>query len=357
MSKDLTNSEIDRKNVLNNRYAIEAVHERIGWKGIVFEEKVRFTRAQVARLFEVDVRTVNRLLENHQKELDESGYELFTGKRLIAFKEVLKVHFDGRDAQDIDVLSIAEDLGNEWVSVSKISQLGVFTFRAVLNVGMLLTTSDRAKDMRGMVLDIVIDVLNQRLGGSTKYINQREEEFLPSAIREYNYRQEFTNAIDECVEENEFRYSQLTNAVYKTIFHEHAKEYRQILKLNSKERVRDTMYAEVLDLIAAYENGYAEFLRNRSKDQNRKLRLSEANELFKEFDRTMGAFVTPLREKARSLMASRDMAFRDALHEKLKDYVKAVSSEDFEKFLGERSMSLDERLEENKEVFKRLKDR
>lgn len=79
--------------------------------------------------------------------------------------------------------------------------------------------------------------------------------------------------------------------------------------------------------------------------------------MFREYDRTMSAFVTPLHEKARSLMASRDMAFRDALHEKLKHYVKAVSSEDFEKFLGERSMSLDERLEENKEVFKRLKDR
>lgn len=101
MSKDLTNSAIDRRNVLNNRYAIDAVYERIGWKGIVFEDKVRFTRAQVARLFEVDVRTVNRLLEHHQQELDESGYELYTGNRLIAFKEVLKVHFDGRDAQDI----------------------------------------------------------------------------------------------------------------------------------------------------------------------------------------------------------------------------------------------------------------
>lgn len=357
MSKDLTNSEIDRKNVLNNRYAIEAVYERIGWKGITFEGKVRFTRAQVARLFEVDVRTVNRLLENHQEELDESGYELFTGNRLIAFKEVLKAHFDGRDAQDIDVLSIAEDLGNEWVSVSKISQLGVFTFRAVLNVGMLLTTSERAKEMRGMVLDVVIDVLNQRLGGSTKFINQREEEFLPSAIREFNYRQEFTNAIDHYVDDNEFKYAQLTNAVYKAIFREDAKEYRQILNLHAKARVRDTMYSEVLDLIAGYENGYAAFLRDRSNDLHRKLRLSEANELFKEFDRSMTAFVTPLREKARSLMASRDMAFREALHEKLKDYVGAVSSEDFDKFLGERSMTLDERLEENKEVFKRLKDR
>ena len=117
------------------------------------------------------------------------------------------------------------------------------------------------------------------------------------------------------------------------------------------------LYTEVLDLIAAYENGYASFLRDRSNDLHRTLRLPEALALFQEFDAATSAFVTPLREKARSLMASRDMAFRDSLHVKLQDYVNEVSSEDFEKFLGERSRSLDERLEENKEVFKRLKDR
>lgn len=82
MSKDLTNSEIARMNVLNNRYAIEAVYERIGWKGIVFEEKVRFTKAQLARLFAVDTRTIDRVLEANRDELIESGYDLFQGNNL-----------------------------------------------------------------------------------------------------------------------------------------------------------------------------------------------------------------------------------------------------------------------------------
>lgn len=357
MSKDLTNSEIDRKNVLNNRYAIEAVYDRIGWKGIPFENKVRFTKAQLARWFGVDTRTIDRVLESHRDELTESGYELFQGNRLRAFKEVVKKLVDQLEGHDIDVVTLSEEFGNEWNSMSITSQLGVFTFRAVLNVGMLLTTSERAKEMRGMVLDVVIDVLNQRLGGSTKYINQREEEFVPSAIREYNYRQEFTNAIDHYVAKNPFKYGQLTDAVYKAIFHENAKEYRQVLNLHVKDSVRATLYTEVLDLIASYENGFAACLKKEFEKHGEPLRLSEALALFKEYDTTMAAFVQPLREKARSLMASRDMAFRDALHEKLKDYVSAVSSEDFEKFIGERSMSLDERLEENKEVFKRLKDR
>ena len=56
-------------------------------------------------------------------------------------------------------------------------------------------------------------------------------------------------------------------------------------------------------------------------------------------------------------MASRDMAFREVWHEKLEEYIKEVSSEDFDKFLGEKSKTLDERLLENQDVFKRLKDR
>ena len=62
-------------------------------------------------------------------------------------------------------------------------------------------------------------------------------------------------------------------------------------------------------------------------------------------------------QDARSKMASRDLVFRDALHEKLEDYIKEVSEEDFEKFLGEQSMTIEQRLEENKDVFKRLKNR
>jgi hypothetical protein len=357
MSKDLTNSAVDRKNILNNRYAIEAVYQHGGLKGIEFEGKIRLTKVQVASAFLVDVRTIDRLLEGNKQELLDSGYELFTGNKLREFKSVVKGMIDHAYAHDIDVASIAEEFDNEWDSLSRISQLGVFTFKSYLNVGMLLTTSDRAKEMRSVILDMVLDVLNKRMGGTTKFINQREEEFLPSAIREFNYRQEFTNAIYLCVAKNTFKYSQLTDAVYRAIFKENAKEYKQILKLHAKDSVRDTLYTEVLDLIASYENGYSDRLKKRFTENGKALRLSEALALFKEFDSSMEAFVKPLREKARSLMASRDMAFRDALHEKLQDYVSAVSSEDFEKFLGERSKTLDERLEENKEVFKRLKDR
>ncbi|WP_198170191.1 hypothetical protein [Mucilaginibacter arboris] len=222
---------------------------------------------------------------------------------------------------------------------------------------MLLQGSDKAKDVRSAILDIVIDVLNTKLGGTTKYINQREESYVPSALREFNYRQEFTNALDNYISENGFKYSQLTDKIYLSIFREKAKEYRQILKLSSKESVRSTMYSEVLDLISAYENGFSDFLKKAFNKKGEKLKLSEANQLFKEFENLTEMAFKPLKEKARSLMASRDMAFRDALHEQLKDYISEVSQEDFDKFLGEKSKSLEERLKENMDVFIRLKDK
>ena len=361
MEKDLTNSSLDRKNILNNNIAIQEVYQQVGFYGIKFEGKYRFTKLQIANYFQVDIRTIDRLLENNKQELNQSGYELFTGFKLKNFKdEISKIIEKSKmdtDAHDINVVSMVQMFENELDSLNKTAQLGVFTFKTFLNVGMLLSASENAQKLRSMILDIVIDVLNKKAGGKTKFINQREENFLPSAIREYNYRQEFTNALDFYITDNKFKYSQLTDKIYKSIFQENAKEYRQILNLNSKDSVRNTMYSEVLDLIASYENGFAGFLKARYELNNHKLSLSEAHILFSEFENVMEAFVTPLKEKARSLMVSRDFAFRDALHEKLKDYINEVSSEDFDKFLGSRSMDLEKRLEDNKEVFKRLKDR
>lgn len=359
MTKDLTNSSIQRKNILNNNLAIQEIYNHVGFHGILFENRYRFTKQQVSSYFEVDTRTIDRLLENHKDELESSGYELFTDSKLKKFKDAVNQYVKSSKENDHDtnVVIISQEFENELDSLTKTARIGVFTFKSFLNVGMLLTGSEKAQQLRSVLLDIVIDVLNKKLGGSTKYINQREEEFVPSAIREYNYRKEFTNALDFYVTENKFKYSQLTDKIYKSIFKENAKDYRQILNLNSKISVRSTMYSEVLDLIAGYENGFADFLRKRSEGLGRKLQLSETHLLFTEFETAMEAFIDPLREKARSLMASRDMAFRDALHETLKEYINEVSAEDYEKFLGERSKSLEERLEENKEVFKRLKDR
>jgi len=358
MRKDLTNSSLDRKNILNNNIVIQEVYQQVGFWGIKFEGKYRFTKQQVAQYYEVDIRTIDRLLENHKEELELSGYELYTDNKLKSFKDfIVSFLSSSDDDHDKNVVIIKQNFENEIESLNKTARIAIFTYKAFINIGMLLTGSEKAQKLRSAILDLVIDVINKKIGGKTKYINQREEEFLPSAIREFNYRKEFTDALDFYITDNKFKYGQLTDRIYKNIFIENAKEYRQILNLNARESVGSTMYSEVLDLISGYENGFARYLKSKSEILNRKLSLSESLQLFSCFEEEMEAFVNPLREKARSLMASRDLAFRDALHEKLKDYVNEVSTLDFEKFLGERSMDLEKRLEDNKDVFKRLKDR
>lgn len=56
--------------------------------------------------------------------------------------------------------------------------LGVSTFRVLLNFAMLLTTSDTAKQIRTRIIDIVINVLVEKTGGNVKYINQRDKNYL-----------------------------------------------------------------------------------------------------------------------------------------------------------------------------------
>ena len=225
MSKNLTESDIHRRNILNNKYALLEIEKEIAFPGILFESTLKYTKKQIADYYKIDNRTIERYIEQHEDELSENGYEVISGKRLKEFKDVItKYYKDNNDVTDIDVGDI-----------TKTPKLGVFDFRTFLNIGMLLTESERAKQLRALILDIVIDTLNDKIGGVTKYVNQREVEFLPSAIREFNYRQAFTTALDNFIVDNKWKYAQFTDSVYKSIFHENAKEYKQILKLKASD--------------------------------------------------------------------------------------------------------------------------
>ena len=148
MSKDLTTSKIDRQNILNNPFAIEEVRTATGISGIVFEGEFKFLKDQLAKFFEVEPRTIERYIENNTEELSTNGYEVLRGNRLKEFKLALK----SGDVNDMNV-------------VNKAPQVGVFNFRAFLDLAMLLTESDRAKSLRSVILDIVINTVNKKTGG------------------------------------------------------------------------------------------------------------------------------------------------------------------------------------------------
>lgn len=331
--KDLTVSNIERQNVLNNRFAIDEIQKHLELSGMLFEGEYRFTKKMVAEYYGVEERTIERYLTKYSDELSANGYVLCKGKSL---KE-LKLQF-------APVINVG----------SKTTQIGLFNFRAFLNLGMLLTESEKAKSLRSMILDFVIATIHEKTGGGTKFINRRDINYIPVAITEENYRKNLTSAISQYVQGHPTnKYAQVTDLIYQAVFKENAREYRKILRLDSKDSVRHTLYAEVLLVISSFENGVGAAIREKAKVKNGPITLEEVAEIVIQLSES--PMQQPYLADARSKMASRDLSFRDAYHENIAEYLRAVTPDEFERFIGDQSIDFDRILESNKDVLKRLK--
>ena len=269
MPKELTNSVIHRQNILNNPYALEEIRRATEIKGVVFEGETVVLKSQVARFFEVTPRTVENYLSRYESELAQNGYEVLTGKRLKSFKNC------ARNSDDREI---------HFGIIEKTPRLGIFNFRAFLNLAMLLVESDKARLLRKTILDIAIDTINVRTGGGTKYINQRDEGFLRSLFNSEEYRSQFTDALRDYVDLGKFKYPLYTNKIYVSIFKENAQEYAKVLRLSKKDKVRNTFYTEIINLVASYESGLAEELKTRYLQLGRRLSAIETDETFFKFE-------------------------------------------------------------------------
>lgn len=372
INNDLTNSPVDRQNILNNPEVLQNIQDFLGITGMIYEDEIRFTTAQIADFYGVSTKTIKRYIDNAEKELSHNGYCVLKGTKLKEFKSLFGYliysdieedverdtdvpHKDESEnfEKDIDV-PLKKELTDKQ-KLSKLRNLSLFNFRAFLNIGMLLTESEKAKSIRNSILDIVLDSLNNKLGGSTKYINQRDEDYLIAMLREPEYRKEFTSALSRYLDMGNAKYSFYTDAIYEAIFHENATEYKQVLKLEDSENPRETMYSEILKLIASFEIGIADAMKLKYEELGRQLTPTELNKLIKIFSEQR--FWIPQLEDARIKMATRDYGFRDVVHNRLEKYIQSISPSDYQKFLGEQSKTLQERIDENIEIFKRLKDR
>ena len=335
MAKDLTVSPIERQNILNNRMAIPRIQEKLNVEAYQFEGKYYLTKQMVADFYEVDIRTIDNYLSSYEDELKHNGYFLCKGKSLKEFK----LQFE-----------------HEKSFMSKITQLGLFDFRAFLNIGMLLSESEKAREVRSVILDIVISTINEKGGGGTKYINWRDRDFLPAAIQEENYRKNLTAPINEYVDGHRtYKYKSITDMIYNAIFHENAKQYRSLLNLEPKDNAKATMYAEVLRVISSFENGIGSAISEKSKAIGRKITLQEVQELI--IAQAESPAMAPFLYDARQKMASLDFGLRDVYHDNIAGYLRALSPEEFDRFIGSDSIDLEKLLDndENRHVLERLK--
>ena len=341
MAKDLTTSRVDRQNILNNELALQEIQVSSNIKGILYEGKICLTKNMVAAFFDVEPRTIERYVSDNADELMNNGYEILRGQRLKSFIQCVRE----QDVPDINVGNIS----------NRTPQLAVFDFRSFLNIAMLLTESENARVLRQLILDIVIDLVNQKTGGGTKYINQRDKDFISTYLQEENYRREFTDALRDYVDMGNAKYAIYTDKIYQSIFKEKAREYREILRLKKNDKVRDTLYSEVLNLVASYECGLAALLKEQSEQLGRKLNNWETDDVFRAFEQL--PLWKPLVHSARVKMASRDLALRDAFHQHLEEYIQPLESEEYHRFLGAEGDEIERLMIENEAVLKRLKER
>ena len=332
MAKDLTTSKIDRQNILNNPVALPKIRESLDVDFVQFQGQYVITRQKAAEYYGVDIRTLTNCLSHYEQELVSNGYRVLQGEALKEFKSAL---------------------GKEIDFPTKTTVLGVFDFRSFLNLGMLLTTSEKAKEVRSHILNIVISILNEKSGGSTKFINRRDQNYMASALSEENYYEKLTYAIKDYVDKNnKFKYSQIMDTIYKVVFCEKASEYKKLLVLSKKDSLRRTLYAEVLVAVSSFENATAEEIKEQAS-ANGELSVKDVNMIIIELSKN--PLVRPVIEDARIKMASRDNALRNVYHGNLAAYVRAVMPEEYQKFIGNLSIDFDKLLEDNKDVLDHLK--
>lgn len=335
----LDNSIIDRRNILNNQFAISEIQKETQIQGIPYLDDYWLTTQQVADYFEIDTRTIKRYVSEYGTELRESGYRIIEGAELEHLKDV----------GDINVPNMPIS--------PKAPKTGIFNIRAFLNLAMLLTESPKAKELRRLILNIATETVTRMAGGSTKYINQRDEKYLLASYYNENYNKKLRNALKNHVTDSQdhSKYANYNDKVYQTIFLENARTYKKILALSKQDKARDTMYTEVLTAIASFENTMAALIEDESENLGRALTRQETDELFAKA-KDFPAF-EPQIEIARRNMASLDNALRNKQHDLLLDYIYPIDKEDYERFLNEKSKELSKRIDDNLEALKRLKDK
>ncbi len=339
MAKDLTNSKVDRLSLLNNEAVINEFEGNFKLPNtLVYEGEAKFTLEFMALFYEVSTKSISRIVEANRDELSVNGYQVHSG----------------------DSLKIIKGLASEYEKNMDIAprarQIGLFNFKALLNIGMLLTDSDQAKRVRSMLLDFALNAINKRLGGHTKYVSQRDVAFIENALEEAGSHMEFTLALAEKIDwkDKEFSDALFVDKIYAAIFLEHDAEYRQLLSLDPEENSKATMYAEVLSLIASLKNGYISAVKKHFKKHG-KLLYAQALSIMDDYIEAIGPTMINQYSKARATMASCDSAFRDIDHQNLSAYKQAVTSSEIEKYLGEKGKEVEKLIQRNIEIFERLK--
>lgn len=179
---------------------------------------------QVSNYYEVSNEAIKTVIKRHRDELEEDGISTMVGEELKDFKQILtEVH------------------GASQLPIGKrTASLTIVTKRAMLRIGMLLTTSPIAKKVRNYLLDCEKETSQEK----QIWIAKREAGKID--------RKRMTTAISNYVAEGKnkrFAYPNYTNMIYQVIFGKTAKEMREERGFSKNDALRDSFTGEELSKV------------------------------------------------------------------------------------------------------------
>ena len=395
MGKNLTNSYRDRKSILNNYYLLQKIEyhfnfEQFFYYGCLIEGSLLMTKRRVSGLLDTHKDIVDRYIAIHIEELKQSGYEVLTGKTLNKFREKCS-----REVMFHDLNVYGYDKRN-----SLIAELEIFTFKAWLNMAMLLPEGEKTRFVRSRVLNIVIDIAAEKEGCRVKHIDRQIQYELLEVYREYNAcTQEFKNATQQYLKLDRTstlypygkprisqydRFALYYDNIYQLVFGNIYGSVKQtlILHWDSKKKnwtkpdrersfsciptgskLLKAIYHEIYRAMNSIEQGIAKKLEFISTTEDRKLEIKELNKIVSSLEQD--AEFIPLIQEARTKLAiaksleANPKSYQDVINDRFKTHNEAIIMTNLDEFIQSKNQSLKEKLSmpDTLAVFQRLSDR
>lgn len=179
---------------------------------------------QVSNYYEVTKKAIETVISRHRDELEEDGIATLKGSELKDLKQnVCLLHGEG----------------NKIIS-NKAQSLTILTKRAMLRIGMLLTTSPIAKQVRTHLLNCEEETSQEK----QMWLAQREAGKID--------RKRMTTAIANYIPDSpnkKWKYPEYTNMVYKVLFLKDAKTMREERGFTKNDALRDSFTGEELRMV------------------------------------------------------------------------------------------------------------
>lgn len=178
---------------------------------------------QVANYYEVSNEAIKKIIQRHRDELETDGIMVLKGEELKQFKNDI---CEGHD--------VPTKISN------KTTVLTILTKRAMLRIGMLLTTGAIAKEVRTHLLNCEEEVSQEK----QVWLAQREAGKID--------RKRMTTAISNYIPEGKskrFAYPNYTNMIYKVLFLKDAKTMRNERGYDKNDKLRDSFTGNELFLV------------------------------------------------------------------------------------------------------------